>query len=75
MEKQPGKGRIRRVLRIVIPFIMLSAGAVTVAFGGTKALIALLPILAIHVAVAAIAVPLWVRYRRRREAARLSDGE
>ncbi len=66
---------MRRVLRIVIPVVMVSLGVLTVALGGWKAAIALIPILAIHVAVALVVIPLLVRFRRRRKATRASDGE
>ena len=64
-----------RVLRIVIPVVMVSLGVLTVALGGWKAAIALIPILAIHVVVALVVIPLWARYRRSRKAARVSDGD
>jgi membrane protein YdbS with pleckstrin-like domain len=54
---------------------MVSLGVLTVALGGWKAAIALIPILAIHVAVALVVIPLWVRYRRRRKATRATDGD
>jgi hypothetical protein len=54
---------------------MVSLGVVTVALGGWKAAIALIPILAIHVAVALVVIPLWIRYRRRRKATRVTDGD
>ncbi len=66
---------MRRVLRIVIPVVMVSLGVLTVALGGWKAAIALIPILAIHVAVALVVIPLWARYRRRRKATRATDGD
>ncbi|MEE8347299.1 MAG: hypothetical protein V3S20_08135 [Dehalococcoidia bacterium] len=66
---------MRRVLRIVIPVVMVSLGVLSVVLGGWKAAIALIPILVIHVAVALVVIPLWARYRRRRKAARASDGD
>ena len=66
---------MRRVLRIVIPVVMVSLGVLTVALGGWKAAIAIIPILAIHVAVALVVIPLWARYRRWRRAARAADGD
>ncbi len=74
VQKQPKRGRIRRVLRIAIPLVMVSFGVVTVVVGGWKALIALIPILAVHVAVALVVIPLWVRYRRRRGETAGEDG-
>jgi membrane protein YdbS with pleckstrin-like domain len=74
VEKRRKKGRIRRFLRIAIPLVMVSFGVVTVVVGGWKALIALIPILAVHVAVALVVIPLWVRYRRRRSETAGDDG-
>ena len=74
MEKQRKRTPIRRVLRIAIPLVMVGFAVITVAVGGWEALIALIPILAIHVVVALVAIPLWVRYRRRRRVA-TGDGE
>ncbi|MFQ5381471.1 MAG: hypothetical protein ACE5EF_07600 [Dehalococcoidia bacterium] len=59
------RGRIRRILRVLIPVVMLGLGVVTVWFGGWAGLLALAPILAIHVLVAAVLIPLWLRFRRR----------
>ncbi len=69
MEKHRRRIPIRRVLRIAIPLVMVGFGVFTVTVGGWKAVIALAPILAVHVAVALVAYPLWVRYRRRRRLA------
>jgi membrane protein YdbS with pleckstrin-like domain len=74
-EKRRKKGRIRRILRIAIPVVMVGFGVVTVVVGGWKAIIALIPILAVHVAVALVVIPLWVRYRRRRGETVWGDGE
>ncbi len=75
VEKQPKRSRIRRILRIAIPVVMVGFGIATVVVGGWKALIALIPILAVHVAVALVVIPLWVRYRRRRSEAVRGDGD
>ncbi|MEE8347228.1 MAG: hypothetical protein V3S20_07775 [Dehalococcoidia bacterium] len=74
MEKHRKRIPIRLVLRIAIPVIMVGFGVFTVTVGGWKAVIALTPILAVHVAIALVAYPLWVRYRRRRRLAK-GDGE
>ncbi len=69
MEKQRRRIPIRLILRIVVPVVMVGFGVFSVTVGGWKAVIALVPILAVHVAVALVAYPLWVRYRRRRRLA------
>jgi hypothetical protein len=74
-EKERKKGRIRRVLRIAIPVVMVGFGIATVAYKGWEGLIALIPILAAHVAVALVVIPLWVRYQRRRRETAGGDGD
>ncbi len=75
VEKQRKRSRIRRILRITIPLVMVGLSVATVVVGGWKALIALIPILAVHVAVALVVIPLWARYRRRRSEAARVDGD
>ena len=65
------KSPARIALRVAVP-VMLGLAAYVVASEGLQGLLALLPILAAHVFVLAVAYPLWRRYRQRRD---VSAGE
>ena len=51
-----------------MPSLMLGIGVYTVANGGLQGLVALIPILAVHVVGFLVIYPLWLRYWRRRSA-------
>lgn len=48
-----------------MPLVMIGLATYIVATDGMQGLVALLPILAAHVAGFLVIFPLWVRYRRR----------
>jgi len=74
VEKQRRISWIRLVMRLAV-LAMIGFAAVTVALGGLQAVLVLLPILAVHVAVALVAYALWIRNRRRRKVTRACDGD
>jgi hypothetical protein len=66
--KSRGRIAFRLLMRVVMPTLMIGFAIFTIANEGARGLLALLPILAAHVVGFAVVFPLWVRYRRRREA-------